>query len=206
MAGWSEKKRNSPSLRVISSFVWWLQRATKMHVVANKLQLTLAILKPDCMACPHIISEIRRIMLENEFWLVRTKMVKLSREQAEEFYSVHQEKFFYNRLVTFMCSGPIGVHVLAREDAINTWRKLLGPTKVLRTVFEEPTSIRGRFGLTDTRNCAHGSDSEETANKEIQFFFPEIDIDKFREEIRKFLEEKGTMLFNEKSCEHECHN
>lgn len=50
------------------------------------------------------------------------------------------------------------------------------------------------------------SDSEETANNEIQFFFPEIDIDKFREEIRKFLEEKGTMFFNEKSCEHECRN
>ncbi|GAB1603517.1 nucleoside diphosphate kinase 6-like [Argonauta hians] len=175
-----------------------------MHVCANKLQLTLAILKPDCMACPHIISEIRRIILENEFWFVRTKVVKLSREEAEHFYRIHQDKFFYNRLVTFMCSGPIGVHVLARDDAITSWRRLLGPTRVLRTVFDEPTSIRGRFGLTDTRNCAHGSDSEETAQEEIKFFFPEIDVVKIRQEISKFLEEKGTMLFNEELCEHEC--
>ncbi|CAE1164853.1 ndk [Acanthosepion pharaonis] len=173
-----------------------------MHVVTNRLQLTLAILKPDCMACPHIISEIRRLIMNNGFLFVQTKVVKLSRPDAEEFYRIHEDKFFYNRLVTFMSSGPIGVHILARDDAINKWRKLLGPTRVLRTIFDEPDSIRGRFGLTDTRNCAHGSDSEETAKKEIEFFFPGFNINKWKDDVGQFLRENGKVTFDEKLCEH----
>lgn len=148
------------------------------------------------------MQEIRRLIINNGFLFVQTKIVKLSRPEAEEFYQIHQEKFFYNRLVTFMCSGPIGVHVLARDDAINTWRKLLGPTRVLRTIFEEPDSIRGRFGLTDTRNCAHGSDSEETAKQEINFFFPNLNIEKWKKEVGQFLKENGNVVYDEKLCEH----
>jgi nucleoside-diphosphate kinase len=62
-------------------------------------------------------------------------------------------------LLTFMSSGQVSAHILARYDAIICWRKLMGPTKVLKTVHEEPESIRGTFGSTDTRNATHGSDS-----------------------------------------------
>ncbi|TPP64030.1 Nucleoside diphosphate kinase [Fasciola gigantica] len=74
-----------------------------------------------------------------------------------------------------MICGPLGVYVLQGPDAISTWRSLLGPTKVYRAVVSDPTSLRGRFGLTDTRNGFHGSDSAETALREIRFFFPSFD-------------------------------
>lgn len=65
------------------------------------------------------------------------------------------------------------MHILAKEEAIKDWRTLLGPTKVFQTIFSHPETIRGQFGLTDTRNAGHGSDSETSAVKEINFFFPE---------------------------------
>jgi len=76
-----------------------------------------------------------------------------------------------------MSSGPVWTHILCGENAITKWRNLLGPTKVLKTVYDQPDSIRGRFGLTDTRNCAHGSDSQVTAMREIKFFYPNFNPD-----------------------------
>jgi nucleoside-diphosphate kinase len=139
------------------------------------LQLTLAALKPDVVSRPHVSSQIKTIILENNFYFVRSKQLTLSRNQAADFYKEHDGRFFHNRLVSFMSSGPISVHVLARHEAIPEWRRLLGPTKVLRTIYEHPDTIRGQFGLTDTRNCAHGSDSDDTARREIEFFFPDFD-------------------------------
>ncbi|XP_005110021.1 nucleoside diphosphate kinase 6 [Aplysia californica] len=155
--------------------------------VQKKLQLTLAILKPDVVGHPHIVESIRRLILENGLYILNSKMVRLSPSRAEEFYAEHRGKFFQNRLVCFMSSGPAWSHILCGDEAITRWRGLLGPTKVLKTVFEEPQSIRGRFGLTDTRNCAHGSDSPETAKREIEFFFPEFNVDSwYREEHHLF--------------------
>ena len=142
---------------------------------ASRLQLTLAVLKPDVVANPIVHSQIKHLILDHNFLLVKSRKLQLSREKAREFYAEHREKFFYNRLVSYMTCGPITAHIMARQDAIGMWRTLLGPTKVLRTVYLAPNSIRGRFGLTDTRNCAHGSDSEETARREIKFFFPDFD-------------------------------
>ena len=88
-------------------------------------------------------------------------------------------QFFYNRLVGFMSSGECHAHVLAKENAIADWRAILGPTKVFKTRFEQPLSVRGKFGLTDTRNVAHGSDSDESAAREISFFFPEFSVADF---------------------------
>ena len=88
---------------------------------------------------------------------MRTRRTIITSEEADIFYEEHKDKFFYNRLKTFMCSGPSDIHILTSEDAIIKWRKLLGPTKVLQTQYTTPNSIRGMFGLTDTRNAAHGS-------------------------------------------------
>lgn len=76
-------------------------------------------------------------------------------------------------------SGPIEVLVLAGDNAITKWRSLMGPTKVFKTIFSHPESIRGQFGLSDTRNACHGSDSTESAKREIEIFFPEFDANKW---------------------------
>lgn len=169
------------------------------------LQLTLAILKPDVVSRPHIIHQIKDLILDNGFYFVKSTRCYLPRSIAEEFYKEHKGRFFHNRLVTFMSSGHVSAHILAKQDAINSWRKLMGPTKVLKTVHEEPHSIRGRFGLTDTRNAAHGSDSEESARREIHFFFPDFDIEEWykNEEVYfrmgqvKYCENKNEHVLNE---------
>lgn len=83
--------------------------------------------------------------------------MRIKTEDAHKFYDEHRNKFFFNRLVTFMCSGPSHVHILAKENAIQAWRDLMGPTKVYMTQHTHPCTIRGRHGLSDTRNVTHGS-------------------------------------------------
>ena len=124
--------------------------------------------------------------------------------RAEQFYSEHKEKFFYNRLVTFMSSGPCQPLILARQDAISGWRELMGPTKVFRTRFSHPESIRGRFGLTDTRNVSHGSDSEQTARAEIKFFFPEFSETEWESEEREYFQ-TGRVTFDWQQFVHRPH-
>ena len=117
----------------------------------RSLQLTLAILKPDVTASPISVSFVRERILQSNFFVVRTKKIDLSRKRAQEFYKEHAEKFFYNLLVTFMSSGPLQVHILAKPNAIKDWRTLIGPTKVFKTRYEQPDTLRGQIGLTDTR-------------------------------------------------------
>ncbi|XP_065567777.1 nucleoside diphosphate kinase 6-like [Artemia franciscana] len=155
------------------------------------LKLTLALLKPDICCMPLKSAELKSQILSNSFLVVRSSKLRLSLQEASEFYKDHQGKFFYNRLVTFMSSGPTIAFILAHPDAINAWRKLIGPTKVYKTQYEQPDSLRGQFGLTDTRNATHGSDSEETARKEISFFFKDFHWDQwFREEEPLFRENR----------------
>ena len=157
-------------------------------MTSSKLQLTLAILKPDITRVPFNLAKVRSMILERNFIVVRSRFSDLSRNDVERFYAEHKGKFFYNRLVTYMSSGTCHAHILARPDAIAEWRKLMGPTKVMKTRYENPDTIRGMFGLTDTRNTSHGSDSDENALKEIAFFFPEFDADEFyRNEAPEFL-------------------
>lgn len=143
---------------------------------ASRLQLTLAVIKPDVVAHPYRFRVIRDLILEKDFLVVRSKLLRWTRSDAERFYSEHKGRFFYNRLVGFMTSGPMCAQILAGDDAISRWRKLMGPTKTYRAKHLEPESIRGQHGLTDTRNATHGSDSPESATKEIGFFFPEFNI------------------------------
>ena len=146
----------------------------------SKLQLTLAIFKPDLTIRPYSLEHVRHILIQNDFIAIRSKKEHLSKNKIKEFYKEHEGKFFYNRLVTYMSSGESHVHILGREnEAIKAWRSIMGPTKVFKTRYEQPESIRGQFGLTDTRNSSHGSDSDETARAEISFFFPEFNQDQF---------------------------
>ncbi|XP_052767916.1 nucleoside diphosphate kinase 6-like [Mya arenaria] len=172
-----------------------------MAARAKTLQLTLAIFKPDIVSHPHIVHQVKNMIHKSGFLFIRSKRMHLTRARVQDFYKEHEGRFFYNRLVSFMSSGPISTHILARENAIAEWRKLMGPTKVFKTIHDEPESIRGRFGLTDTRNSTHGSDADETAKREIHFFFPEFDIEDWYSECeQRFLSEK--VYFDE---EHDIH-
>lgn len=173
----------------------------------TKLQLTLAIFKPDLTIRPYSVEHVRDIILKHDFIAIKSKAEHLSKAKVQEFYAEHQSKFFYNRLVTYMSSGMSHIHILGREnEAIATWRKVMGPTKVLKTRYEDPLSIRGQIGLTDTRNSTHGSDSEATAKAEINFFFPDFNYDDFfasgQDEV--FLQKKrsGALRLDRKSFQH----
>ncbi|XP_062324157.1 nucleoside diphosphate kinase 6 [Osmerus eperlanus] len=151
------------------------------HRYAKALQLTLAVIKPDAVAHPVIMEALHQKILENNFVIVRCRDLVWRRQDSEKFYEEHAGRFFYQRLVEFMSSGPMRAYVLAREDAITVWRELMGPTRVFRARFTSPTTIRGQFGLTDTRNTSHGSDSLESAQREIAFFFPEFRVEEWME-------------------------
>ncbi|XP_056637665.1 nucleoside diphosphate kinase 6 [Diorhabda sublineata] len=145
--------------------------------VSCKLQLTLAIIKPHIIKNPVATSQIRELLISSNFKIIKFLRKTISLKEAEIFYSEHKYKFFYNRLVSFMTSGPSDIMILAKENAVKDWRELMGPTKVFKAQFEAPKSIRGQFGLSDTRNASHGSDSEDSAKREIKIFFPNFDID-----------------------------
>nr|CAG4637480.1 EOG090X0HUX [Ceriodaphnia reticulata] len=140
----------------------------------NILQLTLAILKPDVVKVPFVLQEIRHRILASGFYVVQSRVLNLTQQQAESFYSEHSGRFFHQRLVTFMKSGPIHAYILAHPEAIQLWRQVMGPTKSFCAQYEASDTLRGSFGLTDTRNCTHGSDSIISALREIDFFFPQF--------------------------------
>lgn len=159
------------------------------------LQLTLAILKPHVVKSPFTLQKIRDLIIENDFKIVRSRRTTLTVEEASLFYEEHKEKFFYNRLLTFMSSGPSDIYILTAHDAINKWRKLMGPTKVYQAQYTEPESIRGMFGLSDTRNATHGSDSQDSAEKEMSIFFKDFNPKKWYENEEKFYN-IGQLLFD----------
>ncbi|XP_065889555.1 nucleoside diphosphate kinase 6-like [Dysidea avara] len=140
----------------------------------NALQLTVAILKPDLVARPRDLQLVEQRILKEGFYIVRRKLVHLKRHETEAFYNEHCDKFFYNRLVTYMSSGPMKPMILAGYNAVSQWRELMGPTKISKAKMIAPDSIRSHYGLTDTRNSVHGSDGEESFLKESQFFFPDF--------------------------------
>ncbi|XP_036615076.1 nucleoside diphosphate kinase 6 isoform X2 [Trichosurus vulpecula] len=146
------------------------------------LQLTLALIKPDAVAHPLILEAVHQQILSNQLLIVRMRDLVWRREDCQRFYQEHAGRFFYQRLVEFMASGPIRAYILAHKDAVQLWRTLMGPTKVFRARHLAPDSIRGSFGLTDTRNTTHGSDSVVSASREIAAFFPDFNEHRWYEE------------------------
>ncbi|KAM9245650.1 nucleoside diphosphate kinase 6 [Leptosomus discolor] len=138
------------------------------------LQLTLALLKPDAVAHPLVLEAVHETILSNRLLIVRAKKLRCGLEESRRFYREHAGRFFYQRLVEFMASGPMWAYILAHENAVSLWRSLMGPTKVFQARNSVPDSIRGAYGLTDTRNTTHGSDSPASASREIAYFFPEF--------------------------------
>ncbi|CAG9763957.1 unnamed protein product [Ceutorhynchus assimilis] len=141
------------------------------------LQLTLAVIKPHIIKNTVALRDIKQLILDSRFIIVKSLRKAVTVQEAETFYAEHRYKFFYGRLVGFMTSGQSDFYILAKENAIKDWRELMGPTKVYKAQFEAPLTIRGKYGLSDTRNATHGSDSPESAKREIGLFFPEFDYE-----------------------------
>ena len=131
------------------------------------IEKTLAIIKPDAVK-KNVIGEIIQRIEKEGFKIAEMKMLFLSKEKAEGFYIIHKDKPFYNPLTDFMSSGKIIVMVLEREDAISSWRKVMGATD---PAMAEPGTLRRKFGFSIERNATHGSDAPSTAEWEINYFF-----------------------------------
>lgn len=131
------------------------------------IEQTFSIIKPDAVA-RNVIGEIVSRFEKNGLQVVASKMLHLSKEQAEGFYAVHKERPFYNDLVSFMISGPVVVQVLQGENAISKNRELMGATNPADA---DPGTIRADFATTVDENAVHGSDAPETAAEEIKYFF-----------------------------------
>ena len=128
---------------------------------------TLAIIKPDAVGNGYTGKIIDRIISAG-FKIRAARLMHLSREQAESFYAVHRGRPFYNDLVDFMISGPCMPMALEHEDAVNAFREMIGATNPAKA---NEGTIRKDFAESVQNNAVHGSDSEETAQKEIAFFY-----------------------------------
>ena len=136
------------------------------------MQRTFSIIKPDATK-RNITGSINKIIEENGLKIIAQKKIILSQSMAQEFYSVHKERPFYNDLVSFMTSGPVVVQVLEGEDAIQRNREIMGATNPEEA---EKGTIRAEYALNIEANSVHGSDSEENATIEIAFFFDQGEI------------------------------
>ncbi|HEY2774427.1 MAG TPA: nucleoside-diphosphate kinase [Candidatus Binatia bacterium] len=133
---------------------------------------TLSIVKPDAVA-KNAIGGIFSIFEKGGLHLVATRMIQLSRSQAEGFYAVHKARPFFNDLCTFMTEGPVVVSVLEGPNAILRHRELLGATDPAKA---DAGTVRKLYGTNIERNAAHGSDAPETAAFEIGYFFNALQI------------------------------
>lgn len=136
------------------------------------VERTLSIVKPDAVR-KGLIGEVYRRFEHAGLKIVAARMMHLSREQAEAFYAVHNDKPFFDALCTFMTSGPIVVQVLEGERAIERNRELMGATDPKKA---EPGTIRADYAETIDANAVHGSDGPDTARTEIDFFFSPEEI------------------------------
>ena len=131
------------------------------------MEQTLSIIKPDAVE-RNLAEEIKNIFKKNNLNIKESKKIHISKDEASEFYKVHQSKPFYNDLCSYLSSGPIIVMILEGENAVLANRKLMGSTNPKDA---EQNTIRNLYGISIDKNSVHGSDSIENAKKEIEFFF-----------------------------------
>ena len=131
------------------------------------MQRTFSIIKPDATK-RNITGSINKIIEENNLRIIAQKRIHLSNEQAEKFYDVHKEKPFFKDLIEYMTSEPVIVQVIEGDNAITKYREVMGATNPENA---EEGTIRKIHALNVQENSVHGSDSEENAIKEIDFFF-----------------------------------
>tara|TARA_Y100000588_G_C13485228_1_gene598596 strand:+ start:101 stop:511 length:411 start_codon:yes stop_codon:yes gene_type:complete len=133
----------------------------------SNTEQTLSIIKPDAVE-RNLQDEIKKNFTENGFNIRDEKKIHISKNEAEEFYKVHQSKPFYGELCNYLSSGPIVVMILEKENAVLENRKLMGATDPLKA---EEGTLRKKYGISIDKNSVHGSDSPDNAKIEIDFFF-----------------------------------
>ena len=131
------------------------------------MEQTLSIIKPDAVE-RNLIEEIKSIFIKNNLEIKEDKKIHITKEEAAEFYKVHQSKPFYDDLCADLSSGPIVVMILEGENAVTSNRKLMGATDPKQA---DENTIRKLYGISIDKNSVHGSDSIDNAKKEINFFF-----------------------------------
>jgi len=134
------------------------------------MERTLVLIKPDAME-RKLMGEIISIYEKKGFHISALKIVKPSKELAEEHYAEHKGKPFYERLVNFITRGEVCAMVIEGENVIEAVRKINGATDPLNA---EPGTIRGRYALSKSENAVHASDSIQSAEREIKIWFPEL--------------------------------
>ena len=140
---------------------------SSLKKIMSNFEQTLSIIKPDAVE-RNLVEEIKRIFTSNNLKIKESKKIQISKEEAAEFYKVHQSKPFYENLCSYLSSGPIVAMILEGENAILENRKLMGATDPKKA---EENTIRKQYGISIDKNSVHGSDSSENAKKEINFFF-----------------------------------
>lgn len=135
-------------------------------------QRTLSIIKPDATR-RNLTGAINMKIEEKGLRIIAQKRLRLTDDQAGKFYEVHKERPFYGELVEFMTSGPVVVQVLEGDDAVAKYRDVMGNTNPANA---EPGTIRAEYAENIGANSVHGSDSSENAEREIDFFFSEIEL------------------------------
>lgn len=136
------------------------------------IETTLSIIKPDAVA-KNVIGEIYTRFEKAGLKIVAAKKLKLSLEQASEFYAIHKERPFFKDLVAFMSSGPVMVQALRGENAVLKHRDIMGATNPAQAA---PGTIRADFAESIDKNAVHGSDAVETAAVEVAYFFSQSEI------------------------------
>ncbi len=136
--------------------------------MTSKIEQTLCIIKPDAAKQMGSIIGI----LQGYFSICKMELLRLTENAAAEFYSEHEAEPFFQGLIKHMASGPCVVLVLQGPNAIASYRELMGATDPVKAKASEQFSLRKSFGTTMPANAVHGSDSQNSANREVEFFFP----------------------------------
>ncbi len=136
------------------------------------MERTLSIIKPDAVK-RSLTGEINSMIQKKDIKIVAQKMLRLSIEDAQNFYNVHKERAFFEDLCNYMISGPIIVQVLEEKNVISKYRELMGATNPENA---DENTIRKLYGLSVEENSVHGSDSQDNAKIEIEFFFSKREI------------------------------
>ena len=132
----------------------------------SNIEQTLSIIKPDAVE-RNLQNQIKQDFINKGFEIIKEKKIHISKEEAERFYKVHESKPFYNDLCAYLSSGPIVVMTLQRENAVAENRKLMGATNPEDA---EEGTLRKKYGISIDKNSVHGSDSNENAKIELDFF------------------------------------
>ncbi|XP_069689055.1 nucleoside diphosphate kinase homolog 7 isoform X2 [Periplaneta americana] len=153
-------------------------------------QRTFVMLKPDIT---DKMGQVLKLIIENGFKITKLKMAQMTKEHALTFYEEHKGKPFLPFLIEYMTSGPVVAMELLADNGVKKWRELLGPTDSEQARKDAPSSIRARFGKDKSYNAAHGSDSCESAERELDIFFPES-------QIARYESPRSTVTFKNTTC------